>query len=134
MTGSPGRRSRTYSTLYALAALEPSRAQVQVLHEQDNICFHGCGRHDRIREYGDRVRGAARGAFETAVTVGNVPEVNGRDRTILRAGRVKAHGRRFAGLRVEPPLQHAARVVSLCRVCRKRRSRATFGRRAMKAL
>jgi hypothetical protein len=79
----PWAQVANYSTLYSLAALEPGRAQVQVLHEQDNCCFHGCGRHDRIREYGDRVRGAARGAFETAVTVGNVHEVNLRDRTIL---------------------------------------------------
>ena len=78
-------RVANYSTLYALAALEPGRAQVQVLHEQDSCCFHGCGRHDRIRAYGDTVRGAVAGggAFGTVVTRGNIHEVNLRDRVVL---------------------------------------------------
>lgn len=72
-----------YSTLYALAALEPGRAQVQVLHEQDPCCHHGCGRHDRIRQYNAWVRAVSSGAFATAVTVGNVHEFNPRDRVII---------------------------------------------------
>ena len=72
-----------YSTLYALAALEPGRAQVQVLHEQDQCCFHACGRHDRIRAYGEWVRAVTQGAFQTVVTRGNVHEVNPRDRVVL---------------------------------------------------
>jgi hypothetical protein len=79
----PWAQVANYSTLYALAALEPGRAQVQVLHEQDDCCFHGCGRHDRIRAYGDFVRGVAQGAFQTVVTRGNVHEVNVRDRVVL---------------------------------------------------
>ena len=79
----PWAQVANYSTLYALAALEPGRAQVQVLHEQDDCCFHGCGRHDRIRAYGGWVRGVAQGAFETVVTRGNVHEVNVRDRVVL---------------------------------------------------
>lgn len=72
-----------YTTLYALAALEPNRTSVQVLHEQDPCCFHGCGRHDRIRAYNADVASRARGLFQTAVTSGNVHEVNPRDRVIL---------------------------------------------------
>ena len=72
-----------YSTLYALAALERNRSSVQILHEQDPCCFHGCGRHDRIRAYNGDVGSRARGLFQTAVTSGNVHEVNPRDRVIL---------------------------------------------------
>ena len=79
----PWALAANYSTLYALAALEAGRAQVQILHEQDNCCFHGCGRHDRIRAYGEWVRGAGAGVFETVVTRGNVHEVNNRDRAVL---------------------------------------------------
>ena len=78
-------RVANYSTLYALAALEPNRTSVQLLHEADPCCFHACGRHDRIRAYNADVAGRARGLFQTAVTVGNVHEVNPRDRVILAA-------------------------------------------------
>ena len=46
-------------------------------------CFHGCGRHDRIREYNTWVNSVAAGEFQTAVTSGNVHEVNPRDRIII---------------------------------------------------
>ena len=84
-----------YSTLYALAALEPERASVQVLHEQDPCCFHGCGRHDRIRAYNADVAAAAAGLFQTVVTTGNVHEVNPRDRVVLAAllDRLRVSGR-----------------------------------------
>ena len=72
-----------YTNLYALAALEANRTSVQILHEQDPCCFHGCGRHARIREYNGYVAGVAGGNFRTAVTAGNVHEVNPRDRAIL---------------------------------------------------
>lgn len=73
-----------YSTLYKLAALEANRTSVQILHEQDPCCFHGCGRHDRIRAYNADVAGSgAAGLFQTAVTTGNVHEVNPRDKVIL---------------------------------------------------
>ena len=78
-------RAANYSTLYALAALEAGRASVQLLHEADPCCHHGCGRHARIAEYGARVAAATAGAFRTAVTRGNVHEVNPRDRVILAA-------------------------------------------------
>jgi hypothetical protein len=56
---------------------------VQLLHEQDPCCFHGCGRHDRIRS--DNAWGAsqAAGNFASAVTVGNAHEVNIRDKSII---------------------------------------------------
>jgi hypothetical protein len=69
--------------LYALAALEPGRASVQLLHEQDNCCFHGCGRHDRIRQYNSWVGNVSAGLFRTCVTSGNVHEVNPRDRVVF---------------------------------------------------
>ncbi len=76
-----------YTALYALAALEPGRASLQVLHEADPCCFHGCGRHDRIRAYNADIRArlAARagGAFATLVSRGNAHEVNYRDRAVI---------------------------------------------------
>ena len=71
-----------YECLYALAGLEKNRYSVQLIHEQDPCCFHGYGRHDRIREYNARVQGQIEGHFETVVTVGNVHEVNERDKTV----------------------------------------------------
>ena len=37
-----------FTELYVLAALEPARVAVQVLHEDDPCCFHGRGRHATI--------------------------------------------------------------------------------------
>lgn len=72
-----------YTSLYVLAALEAGRASAQVLHEQDPCCFHGCGRHARIRAYNAWVQSQVQGAFATAVTAGNVHEVNPRDKLVL---------------------------------------------------
>ena len=70
-------------TLYALAALEPARASVQIIHEQDPCCFHGCHRHGRIRQYNEWVAGVGAGLFQTCVTAGNVHEVNPRDKAVF---------------------------------------------------
>ena len=51
--------------------------------EQDPCCFHGCGRHDRIRSYNTWVDGVTAGEFKTVVTTGNIHEVNVRDRVII---------------------------------------------------
>ena len=51
-----------YTALYTLAALEPGRASLQVLHEKDPCCFKARGRHIRIVEYGDWVRAQLAGA------------------------------------------------------------------------
>jgi len=68
---------------YVLAALEAQRYSIQVIHEHDPCCFHGYGRHDRIIRYNQWVQGQAQGHFETTPTVGNVHEVNLRDKTII---------------------------------------------------
>jgi hypothetical protein len=72
-----------YTSLYVLAGLEEDRTSVQIIHEQDPCCFHGCGRHDRIREYNAFVHSQIGGQFVTAATVGNAHEVNFRDKVII---------------------------------------------------
>ena len=82
-----------YKCMYALAALERGRNQVQLLHEGDPCCF-GAGarpsqgitstRHAEILAYNDEVASsAAAGRMCTSVTTGNVHEVNLRDKTII---------------------------------------------------
>ncbi|CAJ1337807.1 unnamed protein product [Effrenium voratum] len=56
--------------------------RVQVLHEADPCCFHGCGRHERIEDFNRYVRGRAAGLFRTVVTEGNMHEVNPRDKIV----------------------------------------------------
>jgi hypothetical protein len=56
---------------------------VQILHEQDPCCFHGCHRHARIRQYNEWVAGVGAGLFQTCVTAGNVHEVNLRDKAVF---------------------------------------------------
>lgn len=72
-----------YTALYVLAALEPHRTSLQLLHEADPCCFHGCGRHRRIQEYGDFVRARSAGHFRTVVTEGNLHLVNPREKIII---------------------------------------------------
>jgi len=79
----PWAQIANYTSLYVLGALEAERSQIQVIHEWDNCCFHGCGRHDRIRDYNAFVRASASGQFVTSVTEGNIHEVNPRDRVII---------------------------------------------------
>merc|ERR1712032_821911 len=74
-------RIGNYTALYVLAALEPGRASLQMLHEADPCCFHGCGRHARIHEYNDYVRSQVKGHFRTLVTEGNLHQVNPREKT-----------------------------------------------------
>lgn len=69
-----------YTALYVLAALEPGRSSVQMLHEADPCCFHGCGRHQRISEYNEYVRSHVKGQFRTLVTEGNLHQVNSREK------------------------------------------------------
>ncbi|CAK9072027.1 unnamed protein product [Durusdinium trenchii] len=56
---------------------------LQLLHEADPCCFHGCGRHRRIQEYGDFVRARSAGHFRTVVTEGNLHLVNPREKIII---------------------------------------------------
>ena len=71
-----------YECMYALAALEAHRSSVQIIHEFDPCCFHGHGRHGRILEFNARVQAQVAGHFETCPTVGNVHEVNPRDKVV----------------------------------------------------
>eukprot|EP01104_Vermistella_antarctica_P006659 TRINITY_DN17368_c0_g1_i1.p1 TRINITY_DN17368_c0_g1~~TRINITY_DN17368_c0_g1_i1.p1 ORF type:complete len:476 (-),score=31.85 TRINITY_DN17368_c0_g1_i1:258-1547(-) len=71
-----------YTCLYVLAALEPNRTSVQVLHEQDPCCFAARGVHEPIEQYNNMVRTHTTGQFQTVATVGNVHEFNERDQTI----------------------------------------------------
>jgi hypothetical protein len=41
--------------MYVMAALEPGRTSVQIIHEHDPCCFHGFGRHERIIAYNEWV-------------------------------------------------------------------------------
>ena len=71
-----------YECLYTLAGLEEDRYSVQVIHEDDPCCFHGYGRHERIQAYNKEIQSRIAGHFETVVTVGNVHEVNVRDKIV----------------------------------------------------
>eukprot|EP00438_Fugacium_kawagutii_P009405 Skav202016 [mRNA] locus=scaffold1138:58510:59766:+ [translate_table: standard] len=71
-----------YTALYVLAALEKDRTSVQLLHQEDPCCFHGCGRHRRIQDYNRFVRQESSGLFRTVVTEGNLHEVNPREKII----------------------------------------------------
>jgi pimeloyl-ACP methyl ester carboxylesterase len=65
-----------YTVLYLLAALEPRRHCVQMLHENDPCCFYARGRHNTIARYNARVREwlaqvgppASHGHFSTAAS------------------------------------------------------------------
>ena len=76
-----------YQELYVLAALEPHRAQLQILHEYDSCCFRAAGLHKNITKYNAKVQGALRAAgggwMQTAATAGNYHEVNLRDKVLI---------------------------------------------------
>ena len=78
----PWAKVANYTSLYVLGSLEKERSQIQVIHEWDNCCFHGCGRHKRIKRI-DFVRESGEGQFVTSVTEGNIHEINPRDRVII---------------------------------------------------
>ena len=87
-----------YTCLYTLAALEPRRNSLQMLHENDPCCYYGKGRHAGIMEYDANVSaalvatGAAHGGFSTVVSNWNVHAVCQMDRLLLKTalGRVDA--------------------------------------------
>lgn len=79
-----------YAELYVLAALEPTRHQLQVLHEFDSCCFRAAGLESGIRDYNlkfVRPQLAASpgggGWFQTVVTAGNFHQVNVRDKVLV---------------------------------------------------
>ena len=71
--------------MYVLAGLERARTQVQLLHDHDPCCFRAEGRHAEIEAYNAAVQGTAglAGWMRTAVTVGNIHQVNLRDKAIV---------------------------------------------------
>ena len=110
-----------FTELYVLAALEPGRVSVQVLHEDDPCCFHGRGRHDTILGYDRRVaavlsslRSGGGGVFSTAISDWNVHEWDNRSRSIVAAALREAIARPRAPRLDRLPcdiLQHAPDAV-----------------------
>jgi pimeloyl-ACP methyl ester carboxylesterase len=80
-----------YTELYLLAALEEGRYSVQILHENDPVCFHARTRHAAILGYGARIAAALNatsqphGTFLTAVSDWNQHEWDERTKTIAAA-------------------------------------------------
>ena len=58
-----------------MAALEPKRYQLQIVHEFDSCCFRGGGLHPNITEFNKFAQSHVKGWFQTAVTSGNYHEV-----------------------------------------------------------
>ena len=72
-----------FAQLYVLAALEPHRHQLQILHEFDSCCFRAAGLHADIADYNRWVGKRVSGWMQTAVTAGNMHEVNPRDKVLV---------------------------------------------------
>ena len=78
-----------FSCMYVLAALEPHRSSVQLLHSEDPCCFRASGSNDlgpiepQIIGYNEAVSMHTAGHFETIATVGNIHEVSARGRAII---------------------------------------------------
>lgn len=96
-----------FTCMYVLGALEPGRAQLQLLHEHDSCCFAATGLHPDIARYNAYVQGQLRlsaaaaaagsvtaggsavaagggaGWMQTAVTSGNYHEINYRDKVVV---------------------------------------------------
>ena len=69
--------------MYVLAALEPHRHQLQILHEYDWCCFRGAGLFDKIKAFNAFVQAHVGGWMQTAVTAGNSHQVNPRDKVLV---------------------------------------------------
>ena len=89
--------------MYALAAFEPARFQLQILHDFDSCCFSAAGLCDR--HHGLQSLGAAavdvHGWMQTAVTSGNAREVNPRSNQVLVAYLVEKLLRHWKLLRAD---------------------------------
>jgi hypothetical protein len=61
---------------------------------QDPCCFHGHGRHEKVKEYNAFVQMQARGHFETCITMGHIHEFNLRDKTVaaMLIDNLRVHG------------------------------------------
>jgi hypothetical protein len=76
-----------WACLYVLAALEPGRHSLQMLHEHDSCCFATSGLHDDVTAYNRFVQGELAtqpnaGWFQTAANLGNFHENNYRDKVV----------------------------------------------------
>ena len=83
--------SANYSAMYLLAALEPGRTSVQILHENDNCCFRGAGIHSDIIRYDDAIATALattgmHGVFTTAVTDWPIHMISPREKDVIAEG------------------------------------------------
>ena len=56
-----------YAELYVLAALEPNRCMVQILHEFDSCCFRAAGLFDEIKSYNAWVQPQVKGGRRDCV-------------------------------------------------------------------
>tara|TARA_B110001452_G_scaffold103513_1_gene85912 strand:- start:297 stop:3341 length:3045 start_codon:yes stop_codon:yes gene_type:complete len=79
-----------FTTIYLLAALEPRRGFVQVLHERDTCCFKARGHHAPISFYNQWVDAqlaacGSHGMYATVVTNYSAHEYNKQDREVLVA-------------------------------------------------
>ena len=61
--------------MYVLGALEPTRYQLQILHEHDDCCFRARGAHESVRAYNAIAQRHVGGWMQTAVTQGDHHEV-----------------------------------------------------------
>lgn len=72
-----------------LAAWEPHRYSIQMLHEFDPCCFAGHDRHAGILQYNaavaQRLRSGTHGIFSTAISNWNVHAVCPMDKLILKS-------------------------------------------------
>ena len=83
--------------MYLLAALEPGRASLQILHENDNCCFRGAGIHAEIMRYDAAISAAlslaaagqapshGHGVFSTAVVDWPIHMVSARGKDVIEA-------------------------------------------------
>merc|ERR1712216_841977 len=93
MGGRAAFRSCNYTCQYLLAGLEPTRYQVQILHEYDTCCFSPHGRHDQMLAYESNIRAelSARdthGWFTSTANAHHKHEVSAQDKVIV-AGAIR---------------------------------------------
>mmetsp|Transcript_29982 Transcript_29982/g.89712 ORF Transcript_29982/g.89712 Transcript_29982/m.89712 type:complete len:450 (-) Transcript_29982:193-1542(-) len=95
-TSQPGRaafQACNYTCQYLLAGLEPSRFQVQILHEYDTCCFSPHGRHNQMLRYEANIQAelmaddrssTGHGWFTSTADNHSKHEVAAQDKAIIR--------------------------------------------------
>lgn len=94
-SGRPAFSACNYTCQYLLAGLEPSRFQVQILHEYDTCCFSPHDRHQQMMSYeanvraelqaDDRSTNRRHGWFTSTADNHSKHEVADQDKTIIAA-------------------------------------------------